>query len=71
MTYLHNSFFLRYLPIDEQKLRTIINMAANKATMSVTDAGHMYAMRSASNGLTPAANLSEMFFGLTQVCHRL
>jgi Zn-dependent M16 (insulinase) family peptidase len=46
-------------------------MAANKATMSVTDAGHIYAMQSASNGLTPAASLSEMFSGLTQVCHRL
>lgn len=60
-------FFSRYLPIDEQRLRTVINMAANKASMSVTTAGHMFAIRSAASGLTPAASLSEMYSGLTQV----
>ena len=61
------SCYSRFSPIDEQKLKTIITMAANKASMSVTAAGHMYAMRSAAEGLTPAASLSEVLSGLTQV----
>ena len=65
---LKNIFLFRFLPIDEEKLRVIINMAANRARMGVNTAGHIYAMRSAASGLTPATSMSEIFSGLTQVC---
>ena len=58
----------RCAPYQEQRLRTIINIAANNAAMSVSNSGHILAVRSASSGLTPSASMSEIFSGLTQVC---
>ena len=58
----------RCAPFQEQRLRTIINIAANNAVMSVSNSGHILAVRSASQGLTPSASMSEIFSGLTQVC---
>ena len=52
---------------EEQRLRTIINITANNAAMSIPSSGHLLAIRSASSGLTPSANMSEIFAGLTQV----
>ena len=54
--------------LDERRLKTIINIAANNAAMGVPNAGHLLAIRSASSGLTPSASVSEIFSGLTQVC---
>ena len=53
---------------EEKRLRTIINIAANAAAMEVSSCGHLFAIRSASNGLTPSASVSEILTGLTQVC---
>ena len=53
---------------DEERLRTILNVVANNAAMNVPSRGHLFAIRSASSGLTPTANMSEIFMGLTQVC---
>lgn len=35
--------------------------------LSVAKYGHQFAMSAASSGLTPAASLSEVFTGITQV----
>ena len=35
--------------------------------MSVANCGHLFAIRAASSGLTPAASISEIFSGMTQV----
>ena len=35
--------------------------------MSVANSGHLFAIRAASSGLTPAASISEIFSGMTQV----
>ena len=66
--HVHGIILLRCAPFQEQRLRTIINIAANNAAMSVSNSGHILAVRSASSGLTPSANMSEIFSGLTQVC---
>ena len=43
-------------------------MLSSNLAISIADSGHRYAMMSASSGLSPAAQLTEMFSGLTQVC---
>jgi Zn-dependent M16 (insulinase) family peptidase len=55
------------LKIDEKRLRIIIKIEASKASMNVTAAGHLFAIRSSASGLTPATSLMELFSGLTQV----
>jgi Zn-dependent M16 (insulinase) family peptidase len=67
MLNLWEDLFCRCAPYQEQRLRTIINIAANNAAMSVSNSGHILAVRSASSGLTPSASMSEIFSGLTQV----
>ena len=37
--------------------------------MSVAHSGHLYAMTRAAKNLTPAAQISELFGGMSQVCH--
>ncbi|XP_065648891.1 presequence protease, mitochondrial isoform X2 [Hydra vulgaris] len=49
------------------RLRTLINSAASDLSQSVAQSGHLYAMACAAKGLTPAAQLSELFSGLRQV----
>ena len=42
-------------------------MSASSLAMSVADNGHAYAMTAASSTLSPAAQLSETYGGLSQV----
>lgn len=44
-----------------------MNVTANNMVMSVAKYGHKFAMSAASSNLTPAAGLSELFAGITQV----
>ena len=42
-------------------------MSASALAMSVADNGHIYAMSAAAATMNPAAELAEIFGGLTQV----
>ena len=42
-------------------------MSASALAMSVADSGHTYAMSAAAATMNPAAELAEIFGGLTQV----
>ncbi|XP_048237962.1 presequence protease, mitochondrial-like isoform X1 [Haliotis rufescens] len=52
---------------DLNRLTTLINMAASDMASSLSNSGHSYAMKHSSAGLSPAAQLSETFSGVTQV----
>lgn len=52
---------------DLNRLTTLINMAASDMASSLSNSGHSYAMKHSSAGLSPAAQLSETFGGVTQV----
>ena len=42
-------------------------MAASNMAMSIASAGHNFAMAASASHLSPAARLSELFGGITQV----
>lgn len=61
------SFVYRADLKDKDRLTTLIRMTASDLAMSLANSGHKYAMTHASSSLTPAAQRSEQFTGLTQV----
>ncbi|KAL9969305.1 hypothetical protein ACROYT_G021504 [Oculina patagonica] len=67
MFYLWAEIFSRPTLNNTERLRTLINMLASDLAMSVSNAGHLYAMALAASSLSPAAHLSEQFGGLSQV----
>jgi len=52
---------------DQERLQTLVNMAATNMAMSIANAGHSFAMAASARDLSPAAHLSELFGGITQV----
>ena len=50
-----------------ERLRTLVDMYASNMATSIADSGHLYAMMSSASSLSPAAQLSETFNGMTQV----
>ena len=52
---------------DRERLQTLVNMAATNMAMSIANAGHSFAMAASARDLSPAARLSELFGGITQV----
>ncbi|KAK7112412.1 hypothetical protein V1264_011876 [Littorina saxatilis] len=52
---------------DKDRLTTLIRMGASDLAASVPHSGHGYAMAHAAATLTPAAALTELFGGMTQV----
>lgn len=52
---------------DSARLQTLIRMSASDLASELANAGHSFAMTHSASSLTPAAKLSEMFDGMTQV----
>jgi Zn-dependent M16 (insulinase) family peptidase len=52
---------------DRERLRTVIGQVRTSLENSIPGAGHSFAARAASAGLTPAAALREEWSGMTQV----
>ena len=52
---------------DENRLRTLISMMASSLSMDVANSGHSFAVSAAAASLTPTAQFSELYDGLSQV----
>ena len=64
---IHITFFHSPNLQDQERLQTLVNMAATNMAMSIANAGHSFAMAASARDLSPAAHLSELFGGITQV----
>lgn len=49
------------------RLRTLVDMFASNMATSIAGVGHVFAMTASASSLTPAARLTEIFNGITQV----
>lgn len=54
---------------DLERLKTLVKMAASGMAASVANTGHSFAVSASASRLSPAAELSELLGGLSQVRH--